>query len=64
MTESSLAATFPVPAISDIRRAGVMTLKGEIPLVGENPVPVSLDELQTQENWQVFWLMRTYRNTM
>ena len=61
MTESSLAATFKIPAIIDIliRSAGVMTCTGEIPVVGENPVLVPLDPLQTQENWQVFCLMRT-----
>lgn len=55
MTESSLAATFIFPAISDIliRSSGGMTLTGGIPVVGENPVLVPLDPLQTQENWQV-----------
>jgi hypothetical protein len=61
VTRSSLAATFTIPAVSDIltRSAGVMTLIGEITVVGDNPVLIPLDPLQTQENWQVFWLMRT-----
>ena len=61
MTESSLAATFTFPAISYIliRNSGGMTLTGEIPVVGKNPVLVPLDPLQTQENCRFFCLMRT-----
>lgn len=56
MTESSLAATFTFPAISYIliRNSGGMTLTGEIPVVGKNPVLVPLDPLQTQENCRFF----------
>ena len=53
MTENSLAAKFSTPAIRDIliRSAGVMTLTGEISVVGEKPMLVPL---QTQEKSQFF----------